>query len=190
MTLSVHRLGRLIDDILLLTRVYVDNKPPENIDLNKVLSTVLNDLKKEISENKALISSEHLPHVTGVESQLCFLFQNILQNALQFQSEGNPPRIHITTSIADVLKENIPSNYRQSKFVKVSFTDNGIGFDTRYASKIFQVFQQLRAKDVKPNGTGIGLAICKKVMDMHHGFVTVTSTMGTGSTFECYFPAE
>ncbi|HVG16310.1 MAG TPA: PAS domain S-box protein [Chitinophagaceae bacterium] len=190
MTASVSRLGRLIDDILLLTRIHVDNRPAEKIDLNKVLTLVLQDLEIEVNEKKALITFDNLPHIIGVESQLCFLFKNIIQNALKFQREGNLPKISITATVLDEIPDSELTSVANSKFVKVSFLDNGIGFDTRYASKIFQVFQQLTVNDMKPHGTGIGLAICKKVMDMHKGFITVSSTQGSGSTFECYFPTE
>jgi signal transduction histidine kinase len=115
------------------------------------------------------------------------LFGNLIDNALKFQPKDQKPLIKITSEILDTsdLSQKLPLK-EGLEYLKISFSDNGIGFDTRYKNKIFKLFQQL--KEIPHEGTGMGLAICKKVMENNNGFITVNSEIGKGSVFCCYFP--
>jgi PAS domain S-box-containing protein len=182
--ISVKRMEQLIEDILVLTKIHSGGKKQEVVDLNQVLRQVKNEMEEVISSTKAVIEADHLPVVQGSENQLYHLFHNVISNAIKFQEDGNVPRIEIraeqVTGNSAFLKEGID-------YIKLSFTDNGFGFDKKYEKKIFQVFQRLHGKS-EYEGTGIGLAICKKIMENHGGTIRVTSEEGKGSTFCCFFP--
>ena len=109
----------------------------------------------------------------------------MISNAIKFQKPGTVPQLTISSEI--VNGSDIKTNEPQKEYLKLSFADSGFGFDQRYAKKIFQVFQRLHGKH-EFEGTGIGLAICKKIMENHNGMITVQSEQGKGSVFSCFFP--
>jgi PAS domain S-box-containing protein len=186
MNASVKRLNMLIDDILVLTKVHSDTQQTNDVDLNLVYKSVKDDLAETIKETNAVITVEQLPVIHANKNQLGYLFRNLLDNALTFQPKGQQPAIHIFSEIIEKPSDlNLPLK-EGKEYLKLSFADNGIGFDRRYKGKIFRVFQQL--KDIPHNGTGMGLTICKKVMENHKGIITAESEPGKGSLFCCYFP--
>jgi PAS domain S-box-containing protein len=180
---SVKRMERLIEDVLVLMKINNNHEEIEEVDLNEVYEKVKCDLQENIDEKKALVSADHLPMVRGNSNQLFYLFRNIIINAMKFQANGNIPQITISTIV-----ENKP-DYPNEKFCRISFSDNGLGFNKKYSKKIFMVFQRLHNKS-QFDGTGIGLAMCKKIMENHHGMIRVESEEGIGSVFHCYFPLQ
>ena len=176
---SVRRMDMLIEDILVLAKIDSEKAPLNKVDLNAVLERVEGEMKDVIKEKGAEIEADHLPLIDGTDHQVFFLFKNLISNSLKFQSPGNVPQVKIG---AEVIKADDKKQY-----VKVSFADNGLGFDQKYSKQIFHVFQRLHNQR-EYEGTGIGLAICKKIMENHGGSIRVESVPGKGSVFSCYFP--
>jgi PAS domain S-box-containing protein len=187
MALAVNRMNAMIDDILVLTRINAESKKEEEVDLNEVLFFVQQDLKKEIAKTKADLIIEKLPSVWGNRNHLVQLFKNLVSNAIKFRVPDRAPEIRITSKFVSGKDAPSANANREKNYVNICIKDNGIGIDLKYAGKLFQVFQRLHGlKEYK--GTGMGLAICKKVMEKHNGFITVDGTPGAGSEFCCYFP--
>lgn len=182
---SVHRMETLIEDILVLTKIHSDTHRDEDVDLNNVLRQVMADMDEQIREAGAIINKNELPVINANCNQIFYLIKNLISNAIKFQKPGTVPQLTISSEI--VNGSDIKTNEPQKEYVKLSFADNGFGFDQRYAKKIFQVFQRLHGKH-EFEGTGIGLAICKKIMENHNGMITVQSEQGKGSVFSCFFP--
>lgn len=145
------------------------------VDLNVVLHHILDDLQIAMAEKEAQVQVEPLPVVDGIEVQLGQVFQNLISNSLKFSAPGRKPVIHIRCE-----KEN--------GFYKIDYSDNGIGFDNSMATKIFDIFQRLHPKD-NYEGTGIGLAIVKKIIDQHNGTIKAISETNNGTRFEIRLPA-
>jgi PAS domain S-box-containing protein len=162
------RMKTLIKDLLDYSRIGREKKR-EEVDCNVVLEEVLADLNKVIRENKAEITSTPLPVVTGFPTELKLLFQNLISNSIKFQRQGIAPTIDISSR-----KENDHWHF--------SFRDNGIGIDKQYQQRIFVIFQRLHNRSVY-EGSGIGLAHCKKIVELHGGRIWVESEGGEGSTF-------
>lgn len=180
---AVLRLELLIEDILVLTKIHADSHIADTTDLQEVLTKAKDELQAELNKSGAKIEADNLPVLKGNANQLLYLFKNLLSNSLKFQAKGNRPHIQITA--AQVDGHEIGKG--DDEFLKLSFNDNGLGFDSRYTKKIFQVFQRLHTRH-HFEGTGIGLAVCKKIMDNHNGYITANSSEGNGATFHCYFP--
>jgi signal transduction histidine kinase len=166
---GANRMRTLIIDLLEYSQVGDTVRMLEHIDMNELLKDVEQMNRDLITAKSAIITADHLPTVQGYRPALIQLFNNLLQNALKYSKEGVPPRIEITS------KES------KSK-VEFSISDNGIGIDPEYFDKIFVIFQRLHPTG-EYDGTGIGLAIVKKVIDMHGGSIRVESTPGVGSKF-------
>jgi two-component system, sensor histidine kinase and response regulator len=164
---GVARMQSLIDDLLEYSRVGRGDRPLARVELARVLDRALSDLSVAVQESKAEIVHDDLPLVVGDAQELTQLFDNLIGNALKFRSES--PRIKVSAE-------------RKGDRWLVSVKDNGIGIDAAYHERIFSLFKRLHSRDKYP-GTGIGLAICKKVVEHHGGRIWVDSRPGTGSTF-------
>ena len=162
------RMETLIEDLLSYSRLGKQNKTFKRVNCNLIIQKALANLKVSIEEKSAVIDIKPLPHVTGDEVQLVQLFQNLINNALIYRSEIP---LHIEISAVS-----------QQQGWSFSIKDNGIGISSENNKRIFEVFQRLHPKD-KYSGTGIGLAICKKIVERHGGEIWVESELGTGSTF-------
>ena len=171
--LSTQRMSHLIHALLDYSRIG-KTKSLEIIDCEKLLDEVLADLTGAITENKALIGRDTLPQVQGVSTELYSLFQNLLSNALKYGRPNTPTQIYIGC---------MP----KGDYWLFSVKDNGIGFDPRFKDKIFVMFQRLRNAKKKP-GSGVGLAQCKKIVEMHAGKIWVESLPQAGSTFYFTLP--
>ncbi len=187
---SAGRMRELVNNLLGYARFYSSSDKMILVSLNDVIADVLHDYEPFIEEKRAIINVNSLPSVKGIRAQLYRLFQNLISNALKYSDSGKPPVITIngagiTTAIRDA---NLPKSF-QGDYIKISIEDNGIGFDQEYTDKIFMVFQRLHDKQ-HYEGTGIGLAICKRIVQNHGGYICATSTKGRGSVFSVYFPAE
>jgi len=188
---AASRMGVLIRDLLNFSRISTYRKSNASVSLTRVIARVLDDLDLSIQETKAQIEVGDLPTVSGDESQLQQLFQNLISNALKFHKPAASPHIHIRAVQIPVaeLPKSVKPVQRATTYYQIKVTDNGIGFDEQYLNRIFQAFQRLHTRS-EYVGTGIGLAISEKVVKNHGGAITATSSPGAGSTFEIYFPAN
>lgn len=186
---AASRMSQLIRDLLTFSRISTRQETTSLVHLNHVLAGVLDDLEIAIKQAEARVRVGNLPTVLGDESQLRQLFQNLLSNALKFQKADVRPIIQI--QVEQVGPNDIPLSIRPirpvSAYYCISVSDNGIGFEEKYIDRIFQVFQRLHGR-TKYAGTGIGLAICEKVVTNHGGAITAVSQLGRGATFIVYLP--
>ncbi|WP_211999971.1 response regulator [Chitinophaga sp. HK235] len=184
---SSERMARLINDLLNYSRLSAASIY-EMTDLNVVVQEIISDLELAITEKNAVVCVEKLPHIEAVPGQIRQVFQNIISNALKFSRNDRTPEIHISadrvaTNAADsAVEEN-------GNYCRITIRDNGIGFNEKYLSKIFTIFQRLHNADLY-EGTGIGLAIAKKVIDKHQGIITATSVEGEGTSFIMVLPVK
>ena len=184
---SSARMTRLINDLLDFTRLSV-NSEFEETDLNLVVEEVLSDLEIAIKEKDAVIEVERLPQAEVIPGQMRQVLQNIVSNALKFSKKDCRPHIRITSEMVeelDVAAKPSP----QGKYLRLTIADNGIGFDNQYAEKIFTIFQRLHSRE-KFEGTGIGLAITKKIIERHNGVITAESQEGDGTRFILVLPQK
>ncbi len=162
------RMKRLLDDLLAYSRVTTETRPFSETDCNVVIDEVRNNLEAQIRETGAELITDTLPVVVGDRSQLMQLFQNLIGNAIAYRSEL-PPKIHVRCE------------ERESEWL-FCVKDNGVGIEERQYERIFQVFQRLFADHERP-GSGIGLAICKRIVERHEGRMWLKSELGKGSEF-------
>jgi PAS domain S-box-containing protein len=186
---SIDRMHSLIEDIVVYSHAVVGSKQVVTKNLNDIIHAIKKELTSIIEEKKASIKFFDLPEIKCDPLQIHQLFLNLISNGLKFQKEGSTPHLSISASVVDGKEIQYPMAVVNSKYWKIDFIDNGIGFEEKYKVQIFQMFQRLHHKYEFP-GTGMGLAICKKVIENHNGFITVQSTPGEGSIFSCYFPIE
>jgi len=186
---SAKRMAELIQSVLNYSRLSHSDDHLKPTDLNVILETVKADYELQIEETLAVIKSDDLPSVKGVRLQLTQLFANLISNSLKFSI--TEPRIVISSTIlqpGEIEKVN-PSLNNEIRYAKLTFSDNGIGFEQQYAEKIFTIFQRLNSRE-EYSGTGIGLALCKRIVDHHHGHIEATSGLGKGASFHVYLPLE
>jgi signal transduction histidine kinase len=181
---SAMRLNSLVDDLVKYSYSTIKTQP-DVIDLNDVLIEVIEDLELIITENDACIHAAVLPKLNVAHVQMRQLFSNLLTNAIKYKRVNEKPVISISVNIVDQIDVNDPDK----KYHKLTVTDNGIGMDPNHLSKIFTIFQRLHRRD-EYSGNGIGLAICKKILENHEGKIEVESRLNEGSSFHLYFPAR
>ena len=184
---AVTRMQLLINDLLTLSRVTIGAQPNISVDLNRVIREVLVDLDVRIEQVKGLIEIDDMPVIEADPLQMRQLFQNLIGNALKFHSDGRPPVIKISSRISDNGSPKEDLGYSANKLCTIQVEDNGIGFDVTYINYIFDVFQRLHGSG-KYEGTGMGLAICRKIVERHGGNITAISREGQGATFIVTLP--
>jgi two-component system CheB/CheR fusion protein len=184
---SSARMTKLIDDLLAYSRLSI-NTLFEPTDLNIIINEVLSDLELSIMEKKAIIKVDDFPEIEVVPGQMRQVFQNVISNSLKFIRPDVVPRITITSELIDRPYFDAPSGTKGA-FCRISIADNGIGFDEQYTAKIFTIFQRLHSRE-KYEGTGIGLAITKKIIEKHNGWITAKSGENGGSTFVFILPLK
>jgi PAS domain S-box-containing protein len=185
---SAKRMSSLINDVLNYSRLTKTGEQFEITDLNKILKDVLSDFELLIEQKQAIITYTDLPEIMGIPLQLHQLFSNLISNSLKF-SEGNP-QITITAKMLSPGEVQEHSRLKKNgKYVQLVFQDNGIGFEQQYAEQIFTIFQRLNNLKTY-SGTGIGLALCKKIVDHHDGIITAKSEIGQGATFTITLPVN
>jgi len=182
---SAERMQALINDLLAYSRTSVDERKFEIINFKKVVEQVLDDLKEELEEKNAKIEIQEMCESSIIPFQFRQLIYNIFSNALKFSRTGINPVITISCKIID--KES--SFGRTEKHCHIKISDNGIGFDQKYGEKIFELFRSLHPKE-EYNGTGIGLAIVKKIVENHGGTIAASGKLQEGATFNIYLPVE
>jgi signal transduction histidine kinase len=172
---SAKRMSRLIADLLMLAKVDYDHRTPhDEVDTARVAKLALLNLRKEIDSSEAKIALEPLPVVRAHEAQIVQLFQNLLSNSLKYRSEEEP-----------IIQVSATQEDGQWRF---SISDNGIGIDPRYHTKVFEPFQRLHSP-AEYDGSGVGLAICKRIVEQHGGRIWIESAAGKGAQFYFTVPA-
>lgn len=162
------RMQSLINDLLAYSRVGTQGREFATVDLENVLRTTLQNLQVTLTESGATVTHDPLPEVWGDEAQLVQLFQNLIGNAIKFRRD-EPPRAQVSVA-------------REGDLWRICVADNGIGIESQYLERIFAIFQRLHGRRLYP-GTGIGLAICRRIVERHGGRITAASEPGQGSTF-------
>lgn len=175
-----NRMQVLIEDVLLLSKLSDTGVSYEQVDLNDVIDRILDDYEVSINEKNAVITRDKLPVIEAIPGQMRQLFQNLISNALKFNDTGRPE-----INISVVPGEPVG---RDDEYICIRVEDNGIGFQMEYKEKIFGIFQRLHTQQY--SGSGIGLAICKKISDNHHGFIVPHSEPGKGSCFDVILPMK
>ncbi|MBO9152306.1 PAS domain S-box protein [Chitinophaga sp. GCM10012297] len=184
---AAKRMRQLIDDLLTYSKASSFSQELAMVDLNEVVNAVVASHRDSVERMGAVIEWEKLPVIKAIPFQFNQLFENLLGNSLKYRHPGRPPKIKVAASI-------VPgSELKDLKevggfFHKITVTDNGIGFDTQYAAKIFDLFQRLHNGN-EYTGTGIGLAICKKIVQNHQGVIRASSLPYQGAEFAVYIPA-
>jgi hypothetical protein len=184
---SADRMSVLIRDLLNYSRLTREDRGFEPVDLNEIVKEVLSDLEVLVAQKKATVEIVPLPVVNGIRLQLSQLVFNLVGNSLKFARHDVPPVISINfrkLSAEEATATGLPA----SVLYAITFQDNGIGFNPSYKEQIFEIFQRLNSRDTYA-GTGIGLALSKKVVENHHGRITAESQEGKGATFTVYLPA-
>lgn len=171
---AASRMATLVSDLLEISRLSSKGRPFVPVDLNEVVAGVLSDLEARLAQTSGRVEVSHLPVVASDSVQMRQLFQNLIGNALKFHRPDASPVVQISAEIMG------PS-------CQISVTDSGIGFDERYLDKVFTIFQRLHGRG-EYEGTGIGLAICRKIVERHGGAITARSKLGMGATFIVTLP--
>lgn len=184
---SAGRMRVLIDDLLQFSRTTRAENVFEKTDLNLQLENSKLELTQFIEDTKATIASENLPSLNAIPFQMQQLFTNLIHNSLKYKKENNTPVIQIKVDKTTAEKEPILNIQTKDKYYKITFEDNGIGFEQEYAQKIFALFSRLHGK-TEYDGTGIGLAICKKIVENHKGYIFGEGKPNIGATFIIYLP--
>ncbi|MGC4039264.1 MAG: CHASE3 domain-containing protein [Flavobacterium sp.] len=186
---SVERMRILIEDLLQYSRTTKTEKSFEDTDLNELLDNAKVEMAQIIEEKNAKITNQALPELKVIPFQIQQLFINLINNSLKYSKIDVNPEIKISCKKVNAAdEEQIPKSNKE-KFYKITFKDNGIGFEQEYAEKIFVLFNRLHNKN-EYEGTGIGLAICKKIVENHKGFIAATGKPNVGATFTIYLPEE
>ena len=183
------RMRLLIKDLLQLSRTNKSEKVFEMADLNEILEAAKHEIAESISDKSAIIKSEHLPTLKVIPFQIQQMFINLLGNSVKYSKANVPPEIQIDyrkISLQQIGQLVLPA---KKDFHKFTFSDNGIGFSEEYSQRIFELFSRLHNKD-EIAGTGIGLAICKKIVENHKGYILAKGKPGEGAVFEIYLPED
>jgi light-regulated signal transduction histidine kinase (bacteriophytochrome) len=173
---STKRMNALMDGISEFSQIRINNNQFEEVNLNEVIKEVCADLDQRITEKKAVIQQDNLPVIPAVKIYMHQLFLNLISNAIKYARQDTAPYVQITLLCHD------------EEQVEIIVSDNGIGFSNDYANKIFEPFSRLLP--ARFSGTGMGLAICKKIVTAHQGTIKVTSDPGVGSNFHITLPTE
>ena len=188
---SAGRMQKLIEDLLSFSRTQVYENTLKVIDLNMVLAEIETIHSETIKEGNLKLTYDRLPQINAVAFQIQQLFENIISNSIKYGKSGKKVEVEITSALVNGEQLNFinsSSPLKNDDYYKISFSDNGIGFDQKYSEKIFEIFQRLHGKN-EYGGTGIGLSICKKIVENHNGFITATGKLNEGATFIIYLPA-
>lgn len=185
---SAKRMQTLIEDLLAFSRVNTGERKFVNTGLNVIVEEVRAEFKERIEETHATIEASDLCPVNVIRFQFRQLMLNLIGNALKFSTPSVPPHIVITSTVQPGAQLNNEKLSPQKRYCHITVSDNGIGFESKFNDRIFEVFQKLHAKD-EYAGTGIGLAIVKKIVENHNGLITATSELSKGARFDIYIPA-
>ncbi len=181
------RMQTLIDDLLTYSRTNVSERKYERTDLNKIVEEVEADLKEELQQKQAIVTASGLGEMNIIPFQFRQLLYNLFSNSLKFAAPARPLRMIITGEIDNGAAFNNDKLSADTKYCHIRFSDNGIGFEQQFSERIFEVFQRLHEKQTY-SGTGIGLAIVKKIVENHEGVITASGDLNKGATFDIFLP--
>jgi PAS domain S-box-containing protein len=186
---AADRMKELIEDLLVYSKSTFNVDNFEEVDLNTIIEEITASHHEEIGWNKGLITVDKLPVVSGAPFQMKQLFFNLINNSVKYKHPGRDVEIKITCEL--INGQNVPAadSEKNKLYYKISVADNGIGFDPQYSDRIFEIFQRLNTS-VDAKGSGIGLAICKKIVQNYKGFIDATGKPGEGACFSVYLPAR
>ena len=179
----------LIEDLANYTNLVKRNEVKRNVDLNVVIDAVIKQFHSEIEEKQATVTFDNLPTIKGYSQQLLLLFEALVSNGLKFSQEHLSPVIVISSSQASP-DELILIKRTSNRFIQITVKDNGIGFDNEFAEKVFGIFQRLHNQHSEYGGKGVGLAIVKRVMANHNGYVLAKGKLLEGAEFRLLFPID
>jgi light-regulated signal transduction histidine kinase (bacteriophytochrome) len=178
----------LIEDLMNFANLVRGGEELAEVDADKLLQSVVEYMKPEITHKEATIHIGQMPQITGFEKQLFLMFKALIDNAIKFSKPGIPPVVTIQcVQTAGVELEHLDRKLSKKRFIRISIQDNGIGFSNEFGQKIFLIFQRLH-NNAEYEGKGIGLAIVERVMTNHNGYVLATSQPDKGALFNLYFP--
>lgn len=184
---SSARMTALIRDVLMYSQIVKENETYEEVNLNQILENVLTDYDLLIEQKEATIKQEQLPVIKAIPLQMTQLFANLIGNALKFVKKDNKPIVSISaTLLSEEAMQGLPPGF---DYYRIQVADNGIGIPPEYAEKVFNIFQRLHRKS-EYEGTGIGLAMCKKIVQNHHGEIYIENNADGGATFNVILPAR
>lgn len=184
---AASRMRMLIDDLLQFSRTNKADKAYVFADMNLLLENAQQDLAELIAEENAIIIAQKLPSIEIIPFQIQQLFSNLISNSLKYKAKDRHPEIQITYYKIKATDEPLLLNAKKTYYHKITIADNGIGFNNEYAENIFVLFNRLHNKD-EYSGTGIGLSICKKIVENHQGYIFGTGVQGQGAVFTIYLP--
>jgi signal transduction histidine kinase len=187
---SSHRAQSLIIDIVNYNTIVYSREKLQSVDLDETISDLLSDLRGLLLDKNASVRHDGLPVIQGYPSQLRLLFQALIDNSLKFNKPDE--FVKVTLSYTDVSSKSLPFEAKSTykSYYKITYEDNGIGFDNQFSEKIFKMFQRLHPQESPYEGRGIGLAMAKRIMANHSGYIVARGRPGIGSRFTLYFPAR
>jgi signal transduction histidine kinase len=186
---SAGRLQSLIIDLLTFSRISTKTQPTEQVDLGSILNQVLTDLELQIEQTNATVNVCDTPLIYADPVQMHQLFLNLISNGIKFHKPDTTPIVEVASSLKTGQAEPENGRILDGTFYEIKVTDNGIGFNEKYLDRIFQPFQRLHQRD-EYEGTGMGLAICRKIVERHGGNITAKSKPGQGATFIVEIPVQ
>lgn len=181
------RMRLLIDDLLQFSRANKSEKIYETFNINELYNNAISNLQDSIEASNAEIIADTFPEMNVIPFQIQQLFENLVGNSLKYKKENETPKIKVTYKKVKKNKEKRLSDSLNTVYHKFTIEDNGIGFSNEYKHKIFDLFNRLHNKG-EYSGSGIGLAICKKIVDNHKGYIFASGEVGKGATFEVFLP--
>ncbi|HZV68471.1 MAG TPA: ATP-binding protein [Saprospiraceae bacterium] len=185
---AAERMQKLIVDLLLYSRTNTADRQFQDVDLNEILAEVKTELKDDLQQKHATLDATNMCHAYIIPFQFRQLLHNLINNSLKFAKPDEDPYIKIRSEIKKGAKFENDKLEPEQKYCHISISDNGIGFEQAYSEKIFELFQRLHGK-LSYVGTGIGLAIVKKIVENHSGIITASSEVNEGATFDIFLPS-
>jgi signal transduction histidine kinase len=186
---SAKRIQSLISGLMSLTSLTKADEDSKELDLNRMVQFIILDMEPQILEKEAIVEVKLLPWIKGYENQVRVLLRSLIDNSLKFTRPGVRPIITISADITNGHElHDININLNHKKFHRICISDNGIGFEKQFISKMFSLFQRLHRNDDVYEGKGLGLAICRRVMANHEGYILAEGKPHLGATFKLFFP--
>jgi len=186
---AANRMQMLIADLLAYSRTTTAEQTFETVNLNHIVEDVINEFREVIAEKNATIETGPLCDVPVIPFQIRQMMHNLIGNALKFSKDHSAPHIRIQSEKINLRRQIGENHLPEKEYCHIRMSDNGIGFEPQYKDRIFELFQRLNHK-AKYEGTGIGLAIVKRVVENHDGIITASAELNKGATFDIYIPTS
>lgn len=186
---STRNMQTLLEDLLSFSRLSFNEKKFEKVAIKECIEAVLSDLEIKMEESGATVSCSNIPEIEAYPSQIKQLFSNLIGNALKFRKAGEPPVITVNCSTVTHEEYDQLPLAKDCKYLRMVVEDNGIGFEPEFSERIFMIFQRLNGK-TEYSGSGVGLAICKRIVENHHGFIFATGHPDKGAAFTILLPYQ